>query len=284
MPESSSQDLNFSEWLRVFCQESKHPFVRDSEKMIAYCLELDEKIPDRYGWRFSSVEAVTQKVSTLKTLKTPLEVNQIFWTDQARNVEAYAVMTFWRGIELLKPAIRSLNSKEFIAPAVLSRSLMELATAFILNVDVIENTFRNLSFPEGTVVTSEEFEEKIVKAIWGKRLGEPEPHIKQVNILTLIQKISKNPNAKDVLPVYEYLCEIAHPNVVGNTRFWSHIEQLNPDGSELRVLHKYADQETESVTEIMEKILWGLGWSSVCLRNAFEMTSSGIQQLMTKLK
>jgi len=124
-------------------------------------------------------------------------------------------------------------------------------------------------------------EKMVVKMIWGTRYGDPLPHVKQTNPLTAIQNVSKNPDAKDVLPTYEYLCDIAHPSFIGNTRFWSHVEKVLPDGSEQRVISKSAEGET--TRPILDKILWSLGWSAVSLRNGFEITSGGLAVLLKKL-
>jgi len=134
----------YADWVTDFCSTSKHPFVRDSARMISYCFELEQQLPERYGWRFCDEDALKRRI---ESAGSPSELNRIYWLDQARNVEAYAVMTFWRGTELLRPAIRSLNVHEVIAPAVVARSLLELATVFILNANTIESAMRMV---EGT--------------------------------------------------------------------------------------------------------------------------------------
>ncbi len=268
----------FADWIADYCSQHTDPFIRDSGRMIAYCFELDAIMPDRYGWNFSSEESFSKQIDGIRD---PRSLNKIYWTDMARNIEAYSTMTFWRGLELLKPAIRSLNIREIITPAVLARSLMELSCTFLRNANIIEKTFREISFPKDTVVNSSELEKMVVRIIWGTRYGDPQPHLKQTNVLNSIQWVSENPKGKDVLPTYEYLCDIAHPNFIGNTRFWSHIEEVLPDGSERRVISKYADRETTGA--IMDKILWSLGWSAAVLRNGFEITKVGLAQLSTKL-
>jgi hypothetical protein len=118
--------------------------------------------------------------------------------------------------------------------------------------------------------------------IWGTRYGDPPAHLKQTNILTFLQKIARNPKAKDLLPTYEYLCDIAHPSHIGNTRFWSHIEHVYPDGSERRIVSRYA--KGSPTAEILSKILWSLGWSAAVLRNGYELTSLAVATLLQKLK
>ncbi|MGK2849255.1 MAG: hypothetical protein ACSLEX_04315 [Minisyncoccota bacterium] len=268
----------FSDSISAFCEVSEDPMIRTAPQWIQGCLELDQTLPPQFGWRFSNIEAFQTQVGNQRSLT---KLNRAFWTDQARNVEAYSVMSMWRGAELLKPAIRSLNIGEVITSAVLARSLLELSTTYLLHANTIENLFSKLTFPPNTVVTSKEFEERVVKMIWGTRIGEPEPHLKQTNVLTLIQKLTKNQNAADLLPHYEFLCEIAHPNVVGNSRYWSHIERVNDDGSETRLLSRTADGE--HTNEIRAKIIWSLAWSAGSLQNSFTMIHNALSTLLARL-
>jgi hypothetical protein len=265
-------------WIKEHCAKHKEPFVRESIAMIEYALDLDIQIPEKYGWRYSDVDSIKKQIGSVSSHE---EINRIFWQDQARNVEAYSTMSFWRGIELVKTAIRSLNNREVISPAVLARSALELACYYLDNSRNLDTTLDKLEFPPNTRVMVEGIEEMIVKMIWGTRLGDPEPHLQQTNVLTSIKRLAKNPRAKDILPLYEYLCEIAHPNVIGNTRFWSHIDQVYPDGSQRRVISRSA--ESEITEEILDKTLWGLGWSSAAYRNSFEMTAAALQKLLSKL-
>ncbi len=268
-----------SESISAFCAASEDPMVRSAPQLIYELLELDQRLPPQYGWRFSCDEALRKQV---EGQRSPAEINRIYWTDQARNVEAYLMMSMWRGAELLKPAIRSLNLGEAITPAVLARSLLELSAAYLVHANTIENVLNGLTFPPNTKVSSKEFEGLVVKMIWGTRLGKPEPHLKQTNCLTPIQKQAKDPKAADLLPHYEFLCEIAHPNVIGYSRYWSHIERVNDDGSESRVLSRTADGEHAS--EIRAKVIWSLAWSAGSLRTSFTMIQSAISILLAKLK
>ncbi len=267
-----------SEDISAFCESSDDPIVRTAPQWFAGCFELDETLPPKYGWRYSDEDSIRKQLAGLQSSN---EINRVFWIDQVRNVEAYSVISMWRGSELLKPAIRSLNVGELITPAVLARSLLELSTAYLLNANTIDKLFNELIFPPNAVVLSKEFEERVVKMIWGTRLGKPEPHLQQTNILTLIQKLAKNPKAAELLPHYEFLCEIAHPNVIGNNRFWSHVERINEDGSETRTLARVADGQ--HATDIRTNVLWSLAWSASSLRNSFTLIRNAISVLLSKL-
>jgi hypothetical protein len=106
-------------------------------------------------------------------------------------------------------------------------------------------------------------------------------YLKQTNIVTVIHKLSKNPHAADLLDRYSYLCELAHPNFIGNALYWSHVEKVNDDGSETRVMMRSHDLGIRD--EIVHAILWALGWSAVCLRNALELTQSGVGSILQRL-
>lgn len=269
----------FSKWLRRIIRNDSNPIVSNVEKMIGSCLELNRQCPQKYGWRFSSVETIQKKCKKVKNVK---ELNQIYWEDQVRNAEAYGLFTFWRGIDLLKPAVRSLNQHEILPSAILARSCVELSAALILNANIIAQTLDKISFPKNTAVVSDEIEKYIVKTIWGTRLGTPEDYLKQTNILSILQKLSKKTKDKEIMKKYSYLCELAHPNFIGNALYWSHVECVHKDGSERRVLQRKHDKGITE--EIIPNILWALGWSTVCLRNGVLVLQESIASLLSRLE
>ncbi len=265
-------------WLRNLAADSGHPFVRDSEAMIQYLFELDRDTPSKYRWRVTSAEAFKEQLSTSKAAN---DLNRLYWHDMARNIEAYDIMVVWRATELIKPALRSLNTREILAPAVLSRSLLELAASVIINSNTIYNTVENaVVSAHGKIVYSEELEKYIVRMIHGTRIGEPPDYLKQVNALTYIQRVSKNQNASELWEIYEHLCDVTHPNVLGNARFWATIEAKNKDGSETLRMERHAESIT--TTEILEKILWVLGWSAACVRNGVEISQDAVRVIMER--
>lgn len=269
----------FDDWLQQYCRGHEDPFVRDSETMVMHCLDLDENVPNEHRWKFSSKESIEKQVSGVTSFQ---EANSVFWEDQAHNIEAYALMTYWRGVELIKSCMAGINGREVIAPAICARSLLELSTVFLLNADTLHKTFGELSFPKNTIVTSSEVEALVVKMIWGTRYGEPEPHLMQINIMTSLKRLSKKQKASELMPNYEFLCDIAHPSFIGNTSYWSHVESVYPDGSERRVISRLSSREFN--TDIIDKTIWALAWSSACIRNAFNIMNGANRLLLDKLK
>lgn len=266
-------------WLHDYCHGHSDPIVKESQELLRHCLSIDGFIPNEYAWRYSSVESLKKQLESAKGYKG---FNSVYWKDQARNIEAYAVMTLWRGLELIKSCLRGLNEKETINPAILARSLLELSACFLLNANDIEKTFEAIEFPKSTLVSSEAVEEMVVKMIWGTRYGNPADHLKQKNILTSLQRLSKNPNASKLMPTYEFLCDVAHPSFIGNTAYWSHVEQEYEDGSEKRIISRLSSREFND--EIIGNTVWALAWSSSCIRNSFEIMNNANRGLIRKLE
>ena len=255
------------------------PIIKSAHSMIYACLDLDSKVPDNYSWLFSSKESLEKQLSAVGgDFK---KINTAYWSDQTSNVEAYCYMTFWRGVELIRSCLHGLNEKETMAPAITARSLLELSTVFLLNANVLEKTFSQVVFPKETVITSTQVEELVIKMIWGTRYDDPEPQVQQTNIMTSLNKLAKNPNASELMPAYEFLSDIAHPSFIGNTSYWSHIDAIVSYDREKRVISRLTSRKFNS--EILNKTIWSLAWSSVCIKNSFEMLITANKSLLTRL-
>ncbi|EQA6242217.1 TPA: hypothetical protein ACNFPD_003450 [Enterobacter cancerogenus] len=268
----------YSDWLITHCAESTIFCVKNSEGMVKNFLDLDKDLPDEYRWRFSDVDSIAKQSKSATSLS---DLNRIFWTDQARNIEAYAVMTWWRANELVRSCLNGLNAREVIVPAVAARSLLELSTVFLLNANKLEKNFKELTFIPDRLTFSNDLEKLVAKLIWGTRYQLDENSIKQTNIMSSLEKLAKSPGAEDLMQTYEFLCDIAHPSFIGNTSFWSHVEATNPDGSQRRLMSRLNDRNFN--TEITDKTLWALGWSATCIYNAFIMTRNANVELLQKL-
>jgi hypothetical protein len=175
-----------------------------------------------------------------------------------------------------------LNVHEVVTPAILARSLLELSASFIENTNIAYQTIQKLPpHINNAIEISKDLEKLSLRILFGTRLGTDIPeHLKQKNVLTTLQKLTKNPSATDLLPVYEFLCEIAHPNVIGNAVFWAEVLQKNEDGSETIRIKREHDYDKNS--EIIEKVLWSLGWSAVCLRNGFHIIHDAIEMMVKR--
>jgi len=272
----------YAEWLKKLSDEHDDPFIRQSEEMLAYFFELLDKTQSSYGWRVADEDVLNVQLHSVDN-RTVSEINSVYWHDMARRIEAHDIVLVWRSGELAKDCLDLLNRKHILAPALCARALLELACFSLWNTNTINKTVKNAiaaSIANNSIIVCEELEKLVVKMLHGTRLGNPPEHLKQTNILTYIQKSAKNSNAAPVQGIYEFLCDVTHPNVLGNARFWAFISSTNKDGSV--TLRMEREAEGPSALDIREKILWALGWSGACVRNAFLIGQDAVRQIMTK--
>ncbi len=262
----------FEDWLHKLIAKSVHSFVRDSESLLENFYEIYNELPFEYKWKVYSVKDFNK---AMRSHSTSDGMNRLYWHDMASNIEAYGVMTIWRAGEIINSVIKSLNSGDILVPATLSRSLLEIAALSLKESNIILKTIEevneslSIETNANKVVVCEDLERILVRIIWGTRLKELADHPQQINALTYIQWLSKNPNAKELLGTYEFLCELAHPNIYGNARFWPTVKEKNLDGSETVRMKRHA--ESIMTTDVLEKTIWALGWSAGIIRNSFEL-------------
>lgn len=205
-------------------------------------------------------------------------VNHLYWHDMARNLEAYGLMTYWRGAELLRSVIKLLNEKQVLAPAVISRSLLELGACIIMYGNIIHENVKTILMPKIGIITSSELEELVVKLVWGSKVYPSAP--KPIESREYRKFVSENPNASELPEIYSFLCDLAHPNALGNARFWESSVSENDDGSKTVIIER--DAESVLTEEIREKTLWALGWSAICIRNGFEINQNTVQIILKR--
>lgn len=255
--------------------------IRSVNLILSQFSDIDKQLPSEYRWLYYSLESITEQLNALNK-NDYKKMNSIYWNDQTSNIEAYCYMTLWRSVELIKSCINGLNAKETIVPAIATRSLLEISAIFLLNANTLKKTFAELEFPSETIVFSPEVEGLVTKMIWGTRYGKPEEHLVQTNIMTSLQKVAKHPNAKALMPTYEFLCDIAHPSFIGNTSYWSHIEEITCDNQEKRVMSRLTNRSFNN--DILDKTIWSLAWSSECIKNSFEILMQANKEVQEKLK
>ncbi len=269
-------------WVVEMANQSERLSIRNSADMIKQGLSLLEVIPDEHSWHFISDVTMENILSNSRQTKSSAhELNRVYWGDVISNWQAYSLTTYWRGVELIQPAIRTLNLKELIAAAVLARALLELSANFLNNSRVLKKFIEDIPDLKTNNVASQKFEYFINKALWGTKSIDKHNPLFQVSAVDAIRTLSDFPQAEELLPTYKYLCEVAHPNFAGNARFWSHIEDINEDGSENRVISRFSN--TESAKELIENTLWALAWGSVAMENSFKMSFSALDVLVKKL-
>jgi len=212
------------------------------------------------------------------------QINRLFFSHMLRTLEAYEIVTVWRAEELARNCVNSLNTELTIPAAVSARSLVELALRYLL---AARNTRHYLGqvpwdqFQTGAIVPKipiddkrdEPLEDYIERLLWGSRLRdrvkmfpglEEQTILKQIDAFDKIAKTVGQPYSVRN-DYYEFLCEIAHPNYVGNGRY---VEKKSPNG-DWEVYSMSAHARGGDYTYITVKTCGALSISLECATNGF---------------
>lgn len=170
-----------AKWVVDRSKRSESPIVNTAVSRIKLSLSSLEKLPTEYHWLYSSTESFNSKIDEIKLSEnhSAIDFNRVIWTDYARNWDAYSIMSYWRGVELILPTIRSLNLNELVPSAVLARSLLEISATFLSNSHAFYQIVDGLPDLYVDVAQSLELELLTSRAIWGSRLVDKRIHSKQ---------------------------------------------------------------------------------------------------------
>lgn len=269
-------------WLVLSAASSPSAVVGSVKSMLDKASSLERTLPLPYVWLFQDQDTLDEAV---RNAKTPGTLNSVLWENVGRNCEAFQITSTLKGLEVLKATIRSLNSRQFVSSAVLARAALEHAAFVTDKVTYILKNFRLLEFRAGAVTMSPEFEAEVLRMTFGTRLqdGQFKDLPRQTNCLNAIDRLSRSlhPEHQELQKRYAFLCELIHPNVLGNARFWSNVEGTDDVGRQRLVIR--VDSESDLTIEITEYSLWALSWSSGMLFQAFQDMEEAKVTLVRKL-
>lgn len=237
-------------------------------------------IPSSYEWKFTPT---TKLIKRLSNIHKNEEWNKIYWRDLAENLQAFSVVTYHRQIGIIAPASRALNSNELLAAAVLARAAIELSAWSLYSTNIIRNAVLNIAKKCDPLInryTADALQTLLVKMLWGTRLGHENSELKQLNILTVLDKLSKHDKENFLLPTYNLLCEAAHPNVIGNNEYLEYPENQSENDSFTIRISKSPTRSKPN--ELLEHTLGGLGWAAVCQRNAMLQIRESLETIGEK--
>ena len=204
-----------------------------------------------------SAELFVAKVRELRSVR---EINRLYWRDTASTIKAYTLSSAWRILDLQGQVCALLNCEGVLGPAILARSLIELTAVFVQTGGAVREVVADVAKVWNDQVTgSEDLEGLLGKALHGTRTVPEGDFYRQTNVVTHIQKLSRVAGFEDVLKYYERLCEVAHPNALGNTRFWADGGVQQSDGAVL--WSGGPGVVNTAVGQIQDDTLWALAWS-----------------------
>lgn len=221
-------------------------------------------------WDFLTDEDFTRAI---QADPRPSRANRLLLSHLLRLAEAYQVLSVWRVVELAAPAVRALNANEVTAACVLSRALLEVTASFALAVPRVEKWFVALPWDrvDEAFLDAEEMEQFLTRLVFGSRLGEGIDVLKQVNIITQLEKLDKyaerlGHHPKLVQERYATLSEAAHPNFLGFERFTSGMTKEAGDGWSTR--HTSFGAKGAASDHLVRTCVWALAFAhSIMIAN-----------------
>ncbi len=230
---------------------SPDPIVREAIKILE-AFECSQVIGSRYVWKYLPDDAFTAICN--KPGMSVRVMNRTLLSHLIRVIEAFQMVSLWRSRDLVGSCVASLNEERLISATTLARSLIELAVRYGDAGDFLSAVFKSFPWSEigdslfaplvtdqtGKEINLEMFIERLMAGTRMKERLVKTPNMSQRNILTIIEKLDKKllkQYGYQVMPHYEFLCELAHPNTIGFQRYLSSVTTLdNSWESRLRLI------------------------------------------------
>lgn len=262
---SRTQFYALSEAMLARAEACSSKIGRDVPDHLAMAEELSRRLDREFHFRETTDDVFAAKFEAVRALPQDQQahaINAIVWRDTNSLMKAWMLSGTWRALELIDQTVLLLNANGVLGPAILARSLVELTAVNVYTSSKIRSLVTSSApgWKSGLVVKTDELDELLRRAMYGTRKVPEGDPLRQTSVMTTIEKLAKNPGWEPLSHWYADLCEVAHPNVEGNIRFWIDGFVPQPDGSVLRKGAPWADNA--AVDRVVESILSVLGWSA----------------------
>lgn len=238
---------------------------------------ITARMPEDYIWKFSSTNFLSEQISAaMKNSGPPDEINTIYWTDFRQSMTAIREIFNRRFIPLFNSSIDLINKLDILSSACVARSAFELSMWSLHHTSIIKNTITELvenPDTDGKIVSASSLQELMVKLIWGTNMVEDKgDERKQLNIIKkCFEPLSKHAKAKTgeeyIEATYDVLCDIVHPNQIGNFLF---ITKDSKDYQGVQEIPVSMNQVGTTSMRSIKSICGALSWScqAMTLMNA----------------
>lgn len=266
---------------------SRYYFIRTCAVMP----EVFEGLPERHEWKFDTGSSLVQSMQAESERGGSAGLAHL---DLAllEDLEALTVVHAWKVQEATASAVWCLNNRYLASAAMAARGAFEAATASTdLHIKWMKmrdqvNALGGLGAP-GSLELVGTFENKTLRALWGRRSADEEPTHKAINIMSHIGDLGKRlgdtpgPTAEIKTmhaEVYNLLSGVAHPSADGNQVFWRVDAAVDLEPSMLVPLNSRSDFRNHHVRPVVDAVLWALGWSSQSSVSAWKGMGSDRQE------
>jgi hypothetical protein len=197
------------------------------------------------------------------------------------------MMSIWRVIELARSCVWALARHDNVCAALLARAALESSAQFVdaaRTINATVNLGGCILDPTKDLNTApiawKPLEEYLVKTVFASRLPDAEEIYKAPNITGPIKRISKSAGQEFVLPTYDLLCEITHPNFLGRAIYLLEAAPGSRPGNEVRTIGL---GEGPTSVQFKEPLVAALSWACGTQVTAFDLMSQTIHAVLAVL-
>jgi len=254
-----------------------HWLIEAFNENISLLNKVADSLPRAMPWRIRTVEQLKAEAAPLLENDRHLDAYKLSWQDMLEQVQAFGMLSALRLTELVSSGVWAIRRNDPLCAAIMARAALETSAAYAWFQSRmrpgIEQVIGKLA--EGIIVDFGPLEAELLKTLWASRLEDAETFYNPTNIVTIVDHITKKiPHQEDVGPCYRFLCEIAHPNMLGRSLFLS-----EEDGRTI-----ISRNRGPTAKAIERACLLALSWAAGTLPRSLTPMQNACIRLMVDLK
>ena len=237
-----------------------------------YECELSPYLNSAHTWVFTPTSSLEKSLENAFAAGDYKSLNKLYWTDLFESIDATRNFFLKRSKPLVISSVELINRGDFISSAPIVRSLFELSIWALQHSATFKNTLKEYNSkanPAVHILDASTLQNLIVKLIWGTRLKDrtkKNKELSQMHIIDEFKKVAKRDELNFIEPTYDFLCELCHPNAVGNWLF-ANAEDLDIAKPRINTSILNAQSGAERDNALLH-ICGALSWGLLALANS----------------
>lgn len=273
--------------VQALLNESEDGFVKSLNAGLEnYFRKLGAALSHTHSWAFTPTERLQVLLREKAHAEDVAGLNKAYWQDLSQSIDASRHFFLKRSYPLVESSVFLLNSGNLLSAGSVVRSLFELAIWSLQHSGTFKNTVKD-ELPRADaakhIMGANGLQDLVMKLIWGTRLKERttrNEELSQMHIIDQFKKIAKREDRNYIEPMYDFLCELCHPNAVGNWLFADSNDVVN-EKSKIEILIS-ASQNGAEAEQTIAHLCGCLCWSVTALVHANEQYDKALELIEKK--
>lgn len=248
-------------------------FARNVNKSLKrYERELSPYLNSIHTWTFTPTSSLAEMMAMPFAKGDFKKVNRLYWEDLYESINATRNIFIKRSKPLVASSVALVNQDDLISSAAVARSLLELSIWALQHSATLMNTLRGYKAeadPNIHLMEATGLQELVAKLIWGTRLKDRvkrNKQLAQMHIIDEFKKVAARDKDKFIEQTYDFLCELCHPNAVGN---WVFADADGAIDSNFRIdIPIQLLQIGSERQNALHHICGAIGWSAIAMSNS----------------